>query len=827
MKQYHVTGMSCAACSARVEKAVSAVKGVTSCAVSLLTNSMGVEGTASPEAVIEAVTRAGYGASLKDAEPSSKTPEADDLADRESPVLIRRLVASLVFLLCLMYLSMGHMIGLPALPFLKENPLATAIAEMLLAAVVMVINQKFFVNGVKGLLHRAPNMDTLVAMGSAAAFGYSVAVLFAMTVSSEPMKLLHGLYFESAAMIVTLITVGKLLEAKAKGRTTSALKSLLALSPRTAVLLREGKEITVPAAEVKVGDIFLVYPGAAIPVDGEVIEGESAVNEAALTGESLPVDKSVGSSVSAATVNASGFLKCRALRVGEDTALQQIIKTVREAAATKAPIARIADKVSGIFVPVVMGIALVTAAVWLLLGREAGFAIARGISVLVISCPCALGLATPVAIMVGSGVGAKNGILFKSAPALEEMGRVTAVVLDKTGTVTEGEPRVTDLLPAEEISPEGLLTLAASLEKKSEHPLAKAILAEAEARGLALAEAEAFAARPGRGLSAEVKGSAVTGGNRSFIETVCPLPNSVKKQAEALSEEGKTPLFFAVDGTFLGIIAVADVIKADSAEAITALKRLGITVTMLTGDNERTARAIGRQVGIDDVIAGVLPAEKAAVIRQKKAKGKVAMVGDGINDAPALTEADVGVAIGAGTDVAVDAADVVLMQSRLADVAAAARLSRATLRNIRENLFWAFFYNTLGIPLAAGVFVSLLGWEMSPMIGAAAMSLSSFCVVTNALRLNFVKPRSAKHDGKYKAKPHKKKEKKTMTKILNVEGMMCPHCEAHVKKALEALDGVSEAVASHKEGTVTLTLVSDVSDELLKQTVEAEGYTVK
>ncbi len=827
MKQYHVTGMSCAACSARVEKAVSAVEGVTSCAVSLLTNSMGVEGTASSEAVIEAVVKAGYGASLKGAEPTSPGEEADSLADRESPVLIRRLVASLVFLLLLMYLSMGHMIGLPALPYLKGNPLATAMAQMLLAATVMVINQKFFINGVKGLLHRAPNMDTLVALGSAAAFGYSVAVLFAMTVSSEPTKLLHGLYFESAAMIVTLITVGKLLEAKAKGRTTSALKSLLALSPRTAVLLREGKEVTVPASEVRVGDIFLVYPGAAIPVDGEVIEGESAVNEAVLTGESLPVDKRIGSPVSAATVNAEGFLKCRALRVGEDTALQQIVKTVREAAATKAPIARIADKVSGIFVPVVMGIALVTAAVWLLLGREAGFAIARGISVLVISCPCALGLATPVAIMVGSGVGAKNGILFKSAPALEEMGRITAVVLDKTGTVTEGEPRVTDLLPAEGIDADRLLTLAASLEKKSEHPLAKAILAEAEARGLALAEAEAFAALPGRGLMAEVKGRAVTGGNLPYTESVCPLSREAKEQAEALSEEGKTPLFFTADGGFLGIIAVADVIKEDSAEAVKELKGMGIAVTMLTGDNEKPARAIGRRAGIDDVIAGVLPAEKAAVIRRKKDAGKVAMVGDGINDAPALTEADVGVAIGAGADVAVDAADVVLMKSRLTDVVAAVRLSRATLRNIRQNLFWAFFYNCVGIPLAAGAFISLLGWEMSPMIGAAAMSLSSFCVVTNALRLNFVSVHPTADKEKTGIPKNEKKETKPMMKTLYVEGMMCPHCEAHVKKALEAVDGVAEAVASHKDGTVKVTLTADLEDSVLKAVIEAAGYTVK
>jgi len=825
MKQFSVTGMSCAACSARVEKAVMGVDGVTSCSVSLLTNTMGVEGTAVPEAIVAAVEKAGYGAALKDA--VKKMPAAEDaLADRESPRLLRRLIASLIFLTLLMYLSMGHMMGLPDLPFLAGNPMAAGLAQMLLAGIVLVINQNFFLNGVKGILHRAPNMDTLVAMGSAAAFGYSAAVLFRMTAAVEPMAYLHDLYFESAAMIVTLITVGKLLEARSKGKTTDALKSLMALAPRTATVLRDGESVTVPIDEVRVGDTFLVYPGDAIPVDGEVIEGSSAVNEAALTGESLPVDKTVGSPVSAATVNTSGFLTCRATRVGEDTALEQIIKTVRDAAATKAPIARIADTVSGIFVPVVITLALVTTVVWLLLGQEIGFAMARGIAVLVISCPCALGLATPVAIMVGSGVGAKNGILFKSAPALEGAGRVTVVALDKTGTVTKGEPRVTDLLPADGVTEETLLTLAASLESKSEHPLARAVLAMAEERGIALRNVEGFEALPGHGLRGIVAGEAVLGGKLSLIENTVSVSDANRQQAEVLSEQGKTPLFFAVNDRFLGVIAVADVIKEDSAEAVQDLQRMGLRVVMLTGDNEKTARAIGRQAGIAEVIAGVLPDGKAEAIRALKQKGKVAMVGDGINDAPALTEADIGIAIGAGTDVAIDAADVVLMQNRLLDVPAAIRLGRATLRNIRENLFWAFIYNIIGIPLAAGVFIAALGWEMNPMFGAAAMSLSSFCVVTNALRLNFVKLRP-QQGGSHMQPIHTKKEIKPMTKTLYIEGMMCPHCEAHVKKALEALDGVAEVVANHKDGTAVVTLTVDVSDAVLKKTVEDQGYTVK
>jgi len=825
MKQYTVTGMSCAACSARVEQAVKGVEGVTSCAVSLLTNTMGVEGSASPEAIVAAVEQAGYGASLKDA--AHKMPPSEEaLADRESPCLLRRLIASLVFLILLMYLSMGHMMGIPALPFLAENPMAAGLAQMLLAGIVLVINQKFFISGIKGLWHRAPNMDTLVAMGSAAAFGYSVTVLFRMTVAAEPMVYLHDLYFESAAMIVTLITVGKLLEARSKGKTTDALKSLMALAPRTATVLRNGEAVAVPVDEVRVGDTFLVYPGDAIPVDGEVIEGNSAVNEAALTGESLPVDKTAGSSVSAATVNTFGFLTCRATRVGEDTTLEQIIKTVRDAAATKAPIARIADTVSGIFVPVVMAIALVTTAVWLLLGREIGFAMARGIAVLVISCPCALGLATPVAIMVGSGVGAKNGILFKSAPALEATGRVITVAFDKTGTVTKGDPRVTDLLPADGMTEETLLTVAASLESKSEHPLARAILAMAEERNVTLQTVEAFEALPGHGLRGIIAGETVIGGKLSYAETVASLPDTARQQVESLSESGKTPLFFAADGRFLGIIAVADVIKEDSAEAVKELQRMGLRVVMLTGDNEKTARVIGRQAGITEIVADLLPDGKAEAIRSLKQQGKVAMVGDGINDAPALTEADIGIAIGAGTDVAIDAADVVLMHNRLSDVVAAVGLSRATLRNIRQNLFWAFIYNIIGIPLAAGVFIAALGWEMNPMFGAAAMSLSSFCVVTNALRLNFVKLRP-RQGGEPISTHSKSKENKPMTKTLHIEGMMCPHCEAYVKKALEALDGVTEAVASHKDGTAVVTLSADVSDAILKKTVEDQGYTVK
>ncbi len=827
MEHYQVTGMSCAACSSRIEKAVKHVAGVTACSVSLLTNSMGVEGTASSEAIIAAVEQAGYGASLKDAESVSPHEDEDSLVDKESPRLLRRLIASLLFLLLLMYLAMGHMMGLPSPSFLADNPIAAGLAQMLLAGIVLVINQKFFISGVKGLLHRSPNMDTLVAMGAAAAFGYSTAVLFRMITAEAPMSLLHDLYFESAAMIVTLITIGKLLEARSKGKTTNALKSLMALTPHTAIVWRDGKENAVPVAEIRIGDIFLVYPGDAIPVDGDVIEGESAVNESALTGESIPVDKTVGSPVSAATINQSGFLKCRATRVGADTTLQQIIKAVREAAATKAPIARIADTVSGIFVPTVMAIALLTTVVWFLLNRDFGFAIARGISVLVISCPCALGLATPVAIMVGSGVGAKHGILFKSAPALEAAGRISIVALDKTGTVTKGEPHVTDCIPFDDVTETVLLTTAAALENKSEHPLAKAVRRLAEERQLAWTETDSFETLPGHGLKGTLDGVVVTGGNLRFTMTVTTVSEAVIAQAEALSEKGKTPLFFTRNGKLLGILAVADVIQDDSSRAVAELQSMGIRVVMLTGDNEKTARAIGEQAGISEVMAGILPDGKAAAIRKLKENGKVAMVGDGINDAPALTEADTGMAIGAGTDVAMDAADVVLMNSRLSDVPAAIRLSRATLRNVRENLFWAFIYNIIGIPLAAGVFIAALGWEMNPMFGAAAMSLSSFCVVTNALRLNFVNIRSAKHDGKYRTRFHQKKENKTMKKTLYIEGMMCPHCEAHVKKALEALDGVAEAVASHKDGTAVVTLTAEVSDALLKKTVEDQGYTVK
>ncbi len=824
MKQYHVTGMSCAACVARVEKAVREVEGVATCAVNLLTHSMGVEGSASPEAIVSAVEAAGYGASPADGATPQGHPD-DSMADRESPRLLRRLCASLLFLLALMYLSMGPMMGLPALPPLKDNPLATGLAQLLLAGAVLVINQKFFVSGVKGLLHRSPNMDTLVALGSAAAFVYSTAVLFGMTVLENPAEGLRDLYFESSAMIVTLITVGKLLEARSKGRTTDALRSLMALTPPTAKVLREGREVTVPASEVRVGDCFVVYPGEAVPVDGQVLEGESAVNEAALTGESVPVEKTAGTTVSAATVNTWGFLRCRATRVGEDTVLQQIIKMVRDAAATKAPIARIADTVSGIFVPAVMAIALLTAVVWLCLDKPLGFALARGISVLVISCPCALGLATPVAIMVGSGVGAKHGILFKSAPALEEAGRIKVVALDKTGTVTRGQPHVTDVMPAAGCSEEALLRVAAALESKSEHPLARAVMALAEDRRLLPDEPEDFTVLPGHGLQGTLDGRSVTGGSLTFTETVAPVPDGLRREADRLAEEGKTSLLFTENGALLGLVAVADVLKEDSVAAVQELKRLGLRVVMLTGDREKTARAIGQQAGIDEVVADLLPDGKTEAIRSLKASGKVAMVGDGINDAPALTEADVGVAIGAGTDVAIDAADVVLMQSRLSDVAAAVRLSRATLRNIHQNLFWAFFYNVLGIPLAAGAFIALLGWEMNPMVGAAAMSLSSLFVVSNALRLNFVKLRPC-GGVETSLNTCQKKENTTMTKILKVEGMMCPHCEAHVKKALEALPGVAEALASHKEGTVTVTLSAEVGDTLLKKTVEDAGYTV-
>lgn len=830
MQHYNVTGMTCAACSARVEKAVNKVKGVSSCAVSLLTNSMSVEGGNTAD-IIKAVENAGYGASLKGVENAKRTSFDDSLEDKTTPRLKKRLFSSVGFLIILMYVSMGHtMWGWPLPPFFEGNPLAVGLLQLLLTVIVMVINGQFFISGFKALLNRAPNMDTLVALGSSASFGYSLYALFAMTgayVSGNihhAEHFLHEFYFESAAMILTLITVGKMLEAKAKGKTTSALKSLLELSPKTAVILRDGVEVTVPAAEVKKGDIFIVRPGDSIPADGVVLEGNSAVNESALTGESIPVEKSVGDGVSAATVNTSGFLKCEAQRIGEDTALSGIIKMVSEAAATKAPIAKVADKVSGIFVPAVIIIAVVTAAIWLIVGQTAGFALARAVSVLVISCPCALGLATPVAVMVGSGLGAKNGILFKTSAALEEAGRVEIAVLDKTGTVTTGNPEVMGIYPFD-ISEDDLLRKAASLESKSEHPLAKAIMTEAEKRQMTLFEVDGFKALPGNGLTAAVNGVGLNGGNLKYISTVTDVPEAAVRKADELSNSGETPLFFAENGAFLGIISVADAIKNDSAEAIKQLKGMGIKTVMLTGDNENTAKAVGNKVGVDEIVAGVLPDGKEAVIRRLMADGKVAMVGDGINDAPALTRADVGIAIGAGTDVAVEAADVVLMKNGLCDVPAAIRLGRATLKNIRENLFWAFIYNCIGIPLAAGAFIHLLGWELDPMFGAAAMSLSSFCVVTNALRLNFKNIHSAKGD-KTKKKIHKTKENKTMEKILKIEGMMCMHCEAHVKKALEALDGVESVVASHEKGTAVITLSADVSDELLKKTVEAEGYKV-
>ena len=835
MKQYTVTGMSCAACSARVEKAVCAVSGVESCSVSLLTNSMGVEGTAEPGAVIAAVTAAGYGAALKGAESSgTPAPGEDALADRETPRLKRRLCWSLGFLLVLMYVSMGHgMWGWPLPAFYQDNPVAVALTQLLLAAVVMVINQKFFVSGVRGLLHRAPNMDTLVALGSAAAFGYSTCVLFAMTGAqargdtAAVMAYSMDFYFESAAMILTLITVGKMLEARAKGHTTDALRGLMGLAPKTASVLREGKEVSVPVEEVRREDIFTVRPGESIPVDGVVLEGESAVNEAALTGESIPVDKAPGDSVSAATMNQSGFLKCRATRVGEDTTLSQIIRMVSDAAATKAPIAKTADRVSGIFVPAVMGIAAVTLVVWLLLGESVGYALARGISVLVISCPCALGLATPVAIMVGSGVGAKNGILFKTAAALEEMGRVRIVALDKTGTITCGEPRVTDLLPAEGISRRELLQMACTLEQHSEHPLAGAILRQAAEEQVAAEPVEGFRALPGSGLEATFRGQLLRGGNLRWMQQNGTLPEALAAQGMALAETGKTPLCFSRDGQPLGLIAVADVIREDSPQAVRELQDMGVAVVMITGDNARTARAIGRQAGVDQVIAGVLPAGKEAAIRKLKAQGKVAMVGDGINDAPALTRADMGVAIGAGADVALDAADVVLMKSNLMDVPAAIRLSRAALRNIHENLFWAFFYNAIGIPIAAGVFIPL-GLTLNPMLGAAAMSLSSFCVVSNALRLNLFPLRDAGRDRrkKYSKLQIEIEEETTMEKTLDIQGMMCPHCEAAVKKALEALPQVEQAQVSHQKGQAVVTLSAPVEDGVLKKAVEDRDYTV-
>nr|WP_106788418.1 heavy metal translocating P-type ATPase [Massilistercora timonensis] len=839
MKQYQVTGMSCAACSARVEKAVSGVEGVESCSVSLLTNSMGVEGTASPEAVIAAVEAAGYGASEKGAGQNSQAMSAsaqeEMLKDKETSVLRRRLIASLCFLIPMMYVSMGHtMWNWPLPEALAENHVALGLIQLLLTTAVMVINQKFFISGFKSLWHRAPNMDTLVALGAGASYGYSLFALFAMTDAQmrgdleAVMSYMHEFYFESAAMILTLITVGKMLEARSKGRTTDALKSLMKLAPKTATLVRDGNEIQVSVDQVRKGDIFLVRPGENIPVDGVVLDGISAVNESALTGESIPVDKEAGDPVSAATLNQSGFLKCQASRVGEDTTLSRIIQMVSDAAATKAPIAKVADRVSGVFVPAVIGIAAVTILVWLMAGQTAGFALARGISVLVISCPCALGLATPVAIMVGNGMGAKNGILFKTAVSLEETGKMEIVALDKTGTITSGEPRVTDLLPAEGVTEEELLTLAWHLEKKSEHPLARAVIQRAEETGLAGGpEIADFQAVAGNGLSGRLGEDRLIGGNLKFIREYAEVPADLQRKAQGLAEEGKTPLFFARNGRLAGIIAVADVIKEDSPRAVKELQNMGIRVVMLTGDNERTARAIGRQAGVDEVIAGVLPEGKESVIRRLKKQGKVAMVGDGINDAPALTRADMGIAIGAGTDIAIDAADVVLMKSRLSDVPAAIRLSRATLRNIHENLFWAFFYNVIGIPLAAGVWFPLLGLKLNPMFGAAAMSLSSFCVVTNALRLNWFDMHDGKKDKKIRSIDlSEEKEEEKMKKTMKIEGMMCGHCEARVKKCLEALPEVEEAVVSHEAGTAVVTLSGEIADEVLKKTVEDQDYKV-
>ena len=839
MEQYSVTGMSCAACSARVEKAVSKVPGVTSCSVSLLTNSMGVEGTAAEKDIIAAVEDAGYGAAKKTAakaERSARRDDEDALKDRETPALRRRLIASLGFLAVLMYISMGHMMwGWPLPAFFEGNHVAMGLAQLLLAAAVMVINQRFFISGFKSMLHRAPNMDALVALGSGAAFGYSVFALFAMTGaqaagdSEGVMRYMHEFYFESAAMILALITVGKMLEARSKGRTTDALKGLMKLAPQTAVLLRGGEEITVPIEQVRRGDIFVVRPGENIPADGVVVEGESAVNESTLTGESIPVDKSVGSAVSAGTLNQSGYLRCEASRVGEDTALSQIIKMVSDAAATKAPIAKIADKVSGVFVPAVIVIALVTTAVWLIAGQTVGYALARGISVLVISCPCALGLATPVAIMVGNGVGARNGILFKTAVSLEETGKAKTVVLDKTGTITLGEPKVTDILPTQGVDAHELLEYALSLESKSEHPLAKAILQKAGEEGVAAEEVTGFEALPGNGLAARLGGSELFGGSFKFISEKADIPDEMSERIDRLAGEGKTPLLFVKDGRLLGVIAVADVLKEDSPAAIARLREMGLRVVMLTGDNERTARAIGAQAGVDEVVAGVLPDGKESVIRELKKDGKVVMVGDGVNDAPALTSADIGIAIGAGTDVAIDAADVVLMKSRLSDVPAALSLSRATLRNIRENLFWAFIYNIIGIPLAAGVFIPL-GLQLNPMFGAAAMSLSGFCVVTNALRLNLFRLNGGRAAGAEPSEPitenKNEKEKNKMEKTLKIEGMMCKHCEARVKKALEALDGVSSAEVSHEKGCAVVTLEGDVSGEILKKAVEDQDYKV-
>ena len=829
MKQYQVNGMSCAACVARVEKAVNHVEGVTSCSVSLLTNSMGVEGNVSDQAIIAAVESAGYSAAVKGSPAASAAPQADALADHETPVLKQRLIASLGFLVILMYVSMGHMMWNWPLPaFLAGNHIAVGLLQLLLTAIVMVINQKFFISGFKSLWNKAPNMDTLVALGSTASFVYSTYALFAMTgaqVAGDAagvMRYMHEFYFESAAMILTLITVGKMLEARSKGKTTDALKSLMNLAPKTATLLRNGTEQIVAIEDVQKGDWFVVRPGESIPVDGVILEGHSAINEAALTGESIPVDKAVGDHVSAATLNQSGFLRCEATRVGEDTTLSQIIKMVSDAAATKAPIAKVADKVSGVFVPIVITIAIITTIVWLLVGQSFGFALARGISVLVISCPCALGLATPVAIMVGNGKGAKNGILFKTAVSLEEAGKVNVVALDKTGTITSGEPRVTDLIPSSDFSEERLLALAYALERKSEHPLAKAIIAKAQEQNIAAKEVVDFKALPGNGLTATLDGAVLCGGSMTFASQKAALSDAVKNQAEELALQGKTPLFFLYNNMVAGIIAVADAIKEDSPRAIRELQNMGIHVVMLTGDNQRTAEAVGRQAGVDEVIAGVLPEGKESVIRRLKRKGKVAMVGDGINDAPALTRADIGIAIGAGTDIAIDAADVVLMNSKLSDVPAAIRLSRETLKNIHENLFWAFIYNTIGIPLAAGVFIPLFGWQLNPMFGAAAMSLSSFCVVSNALRLNLFDLHSTKKDRKIK----QAKETKPMEKTMKINGMMCGHCSGRVKKVLEALPEVDEAIVSHENGTAILTLNAEISDEVLKKTVEDQGYEV-
>lgn len=827
MEHYSITGMSCAACSARVEKAVSAVEGVSSCAVSLLTNSMSVEGTAKPSQIIAAVSSAGYGASLKSDTDKSQTDYDEVLKDKETPVMKKRLVASVGFLAVLMYFSMGHMMfGFPLPSFFSENHIANGIFQLILTAVIMVINQKFFISGFKGIVNRAPNMDTLVSLGSGTSFLWSVYILFLMTQAqlngnhTAVSEYAHNFYFESAAMILTLITVGKMLEARSKGKTTDALKSLMKLAPKTANIIKDGKEISVPVSQVKKGDIFVVRPGESIPVDGVVIEGSSAVDESALTGESIPVDKAYGDSVSAATINQSGFIKCEAVRVGEDTALSQIIKTVSDAAATKAPIAKVADKVSGIFVPTVIIIAFITFIIWIISGESTGFALARGISVLVISCPCALGLATPVAIMAGSGVGAKNGILFKNAVSLETAGKVSIAVLDKTSTITNGKPVVTDIIPIG-CSEKELLEAAYSLEIKSEHPLAKAVIAKAEELKLNRFEVENFTALPGNGLTALAADNAFFGGSLKYIQSKIKLDNEIVSVCDRLAGSGKTPLLFAKDNQAMGIIAVADTVKDDSAEAIRQLHNMGIKVIMLTGDNEKTARAIGKVAGVDEVIAGVLPGGKEAVIRKLMKKGKVAMVGDGINDAPALTRADIGIAIGTGTDIAVDAADVVLMKNRLCDVPASIRLGRETLKNIRQNLFWAFLYNILGIPLAAGVFIPVLGWEMNPMIGAAAMSLSSFCVVSNALRLNLFKIHSDKKDKKIKIR-----EKKVMTKTMKIEGMMCPHCEARVKKTLEGIENIESADVSHADGTAVVTFVTPVADDILKNAVEEQGYTV-